>query len=324
MGDVAMTVPVLAAFSKAHPTIRITVLTKKQFAPLFRDLQMVTVILADFTATHKGVYGLYKLSKQIRNTSVDAVADLHNVLRTKILRVFLLGLNFVQMDKGRSEKKALISGNLRAPLRTTPQRYTDVFRRLGFDFDIDNPLFPAAKQLDATVTREIGELSKSIIGIAPFAAYAPKTYPLSKMENVIFELQKENKVLLFGGGPNETKLLKKIASKHLNVFCVAGIFDLNQELDIISNLKVMLSMDSSNGHMAAMLGVNVVTLWGVTHPFAGFSPFGQLDKNNLLSDQKKYPKIPTSIYGNEYPEGYELAMETIPVESIIKTVKDNL
>jgi ADP-heptose:LPS heptosyltransferase len=83
-------------------------------------------------------------------------------------------------------------------------------------------------------------------------------------------------------------------------------------------------MDSSNGHMAAMLGVNVVTLWGVTHPFAGFAPFGQLDKNNLLSDQKKYPKIPTSIYGNEYPEGYELAMETIPVESIIKTVKDNL
>ena len=136
-----MTVPVLAAFSKAHPTIRITVLTKKQFAPLFRDLQMVTVILADFTATHKGVYGLYKLSKQIRNTSVDAVADLHNVLRTKILSVFLLGLNFVQMDKGRSEKKALISGNLHVPLRTTTQRYADVFRRLGFDFDLDNPSF---------------------------------------------------------------------------------------------------------------------------------------------------------------------------------------
>ena len=99
MGDVAMTVPVLATFSKAHPTIRITVLTKKQFAPLFRDLQTVTVLLADFTATHKGVYGLYKLSKQIRNTSVDAVADLHNVLRTKILSVFLLGLNFALLQE---------------------------------------------------------------------------------------------------------------------------------------------------------------------------------------------------------------------------------
>ena len=103
-----------------------------------------------------------------------------------------------------------------------------------------------------------------------------------------------------------------------------GKFSLEQELDIISNLKVMLSMDSSNGHMAAMLGVKVVTLWGVTHPSAGFAPFHQKETNNILSDQDKYPKIPTSIYGNRYPEGYEFAMQTITVESIVKTVQDTL
>ena len=138
------------------------------------------------------------------------------------------------------------------------------------------------------------------------------------------ELQKESKVLLFGGGSDEVKKLEAIASKYANVFCVAGKFSLEQELDIISNLKVMLSMDSSNGHMAAMLGVKVVTLWGVTHPNAGFAPFNQLEANNLLSDQEKFSKIPTSIYGNSYPEGYEFAMQTITVESIVKTVQDNL
>ncbi len=86
----------------------------------------------------------------------------------------------------------------------------------------------------------------------------------------------------------------------------------------------MLSMDSSNGHMAAMFGVKVVTLWGVTHPFAGFAPFNQINGNNLLSDQTQYPKIPTSIYGNRFPEGYELAIQTIPVERIVKKVKENL
>ena len=324
MGDVAMSVPVLAAFSNTHPSIKLTVLTKKQFAPLFRDLKMVTVLLADFTTTHKGVLGLYRLSKQIRKTGIDAVADLHNVLRTRVLKLFLFWVNFAQIDKGRTEKKALVTGEIATPLRSTPQRYADVFRELGFEFDIDNTSFPVAKQLDATVIREIGAFSKPTIGIAPFAAYASKTYPLSKMEKVILELQQEFQVLLFGGGPNETKLLKKIASKHQNVFCVAGTFELDQELDIISNLTVMLSMDSSNGHMAAMFGVKVVTIWGVTHPNAGFAPFGQLDKNNLLSDQKKYPAIPTSIYGNEYPEGYELAIETISVKKVVKTVKDNL
>jgi ADP-heptose:LPS heptosyltransferase len=324
MGDVAMTVPVLSAFSNAHPKVTLTVLTKKKFAPLFRDLKMVTVISADFNTTHKGVLGLYRLSKLLRNTQVEAVADLHNVLRTKILKFFLSGIKFHQIDKGRFEKKALITGKTKTPLRTTTQRYADVFRSLGFEFEIDSPSFPAPKQLDTAITKELGAFSNSVIGVAPFAAYASKTYSISKMDQVISKLQKESKVVLFGGGANETKQLEAIASKYSNVFCVAGKFSLEQELDIISNLKVMLSMDSSNGHMAAMLGVNVVTLWGVTHPSAGFAPFHQKETNNILSDQDKYPKIPTSIYGNRCPEGYEFAMQTITVEIVVKTVQETL
>ena len=324
MGDVAMTVPVLSAFSSAYPSVKLTVLTKKQFAPLFRDLKMVTVFSADFNQHYKGFFGLYRLSKLLRNTHIEAVADLHNVLRTKILKLFLSGIKFSQIDKGRPEKKALITGKISSPLRTTPQRYADVFRNLGFNFELDAPTFPEPKPLDAAIIKVFGGVSKPIIGIAPFAAYTSKTYPLSKMDKVIFELQKETKVLLFGGGANETKQLEAIASKYANVFCVAGKFSLDQELDIISNLKVMLSMDSSNGHMAAMFGVKVVTLWGVTHPYAGFAPFCQKATNNLVSDQQMYPKIPTSIYGNNYPEGYEFAMQTISVEDIVKTIQDNL
>ncbi|MDC0118180.1 glycosyltransferase family 9 protein [bacterium] len=324
MGDVAMTVPVLSAFSNSYPDIKLTVLTKKQFAPLFRDLDSVSVLLADFKKDHKGFFGLYQLSKLVRNLHIDAVADLHNVLRTKILKFFLSGVKVAQIDKGRSEKKALVSGRISESLRSTPQRYADVFRGLGFGFEIDPPIFLAPEPLDASITKILGDFSKATVGIAPFAAYASKTYPLSQMETVITELQKESKLLLFGGGSEETKQLEVLASKHANVCCVAGKFNLTQELDIISNLKVMLSMDSSNGHMAAMFGVKVVTLWGVTHPFAGFAPFNQINGNNLLSDQTQYPKIPTSIYGNRFPEGYELAIQTIPVERIVKKVKENL
>ena len=324
MGDVAMTVPVLAAFSRVYPDIKLTVLTKKQFAPLFRDLEKVNVIAADFNTSYKGMIGLYRLSKSLRNIHVDAVADLHNVLRTKILKFFLLGIKFIQIDKGRARKKALITGKIDTPLRTTAQRYADVFRSLGFDLKLDTPSFSPPKPLDNSITNILGGFSDATLGIAPFAAYASKTYPSSKMDKVIFELEKETKVLLFGGGANETQQLETLASKYSNVFCVAGKFSLEQELDIISNLKVMLSMDSSNGHMAAMLGVKVVTLWGVTHPNAGFAPFNQLEANNLLSDQEKFSKIPTSIYGNSYPEGYEFAMQTITVESIVKTVQDTL
>ena len=90
-----------------------------------------------------------------------------------------------------------------------------------------------------------------------------------------------------------------------------------QELQLISNLDVMLSMDSGNAHLAAMLGVKVITLWGATHPFAGFSPFNQPLENALTADSNLYPKLPTSVYGNKKVAGYESAMRTIPVAEIV-------
>ena len=98
----------------------------------------------------------------------------------------------------------------------------------------------------------------------------------------------------------------------------------NEELDIISNLSLMIAMDSGNAHIAAMLGVNVLSIWGVTHPYAGFYPFGQDSNNALLADRNKYPLIPTSIYGNTFPENYELAIASISPKSIVNKVEDIL
>jgi ADP-heptose:LPS heptosyltransferase len=79
-------------------------------------------------------------------------------------------------------------------------------------------------------------------------------------------------------------------------------------------------MDSGNAHIAAMLGVKVITLWGVRHPYAGFSPFNQPMENALVSDINQFPKIPTSVYGNKKVAGYQEAMRTIPVEAIVNAI----
>lgn len=93
---------------------------------------------------------------------------------------------------------------------------------------------------------------------------------------------------------------------------------------MISNLDGMLSMDSGNAHLAAMYNVPVITLWGVTHPFAGFGAFNQPMENHLLPDMERYPAIPTSVYGNKVPEGYEDVMRTIPPERVVAKVLDVL
>lgn len=167
----------------------------------------------------------------------------------------------------------------------------------------------------------IGDAPLKWVGIAPFAAFKGKQYPSELMAEVIAHLSNDYKILLFGAGQEEINQLQSWQDQFENVINLAGVFNLKQELDIISNLDVMLSMDSGNGHLAAMLGVPVVTLWGVTHPFAGFLPFNQPIDSALLSDSTNYPKIPTSIYGNKLPEGYENVMSTITPEQVISKIK---
>ena len=107
-----------------------------------------------------------------------------------------------------------------------------------------------------------------------------------------------------------------------NVTNLAGKFSLETELNLISNLDLMLAMDSSNGHLAALYDIPVLTLWGVTHPYAGFTPFKQPNEHQLVANREKYPLIPTSIYGNKFPEGYEEAMRSISVDAVLKKITE--
>lgn len=318
MGDVAMTIPVLRAFTQQYPDIKLTVLTREFFKPFFRDLNTVSVFSIDLKGKHKGIFGLLKLSKELKALRIDVVADLHNVLRSNILKTFLLDLKTIQIDKGRAEKKALVSGQVFEQLKTTHQRYRDVFEKLGVPIIDSEPKFPERSTLNTKTLEIVGKDTKNWIGIAPFAAYKSKMYPLELMEEVIKGLSKDYKILLFGGKA-EAEYLKMLENE--NICCIAGKLSLDEELDVISNLDVMLSMDSGNAHMAAMMGINVMTLWGVTHPYAGFYPFHQDENFALLADRTKFPKIPTSIYGNKFPEGYEDCMRTIQPKAVIEKIK---
>ncbi|MBZ9627031.1 glycosyltransferase family 9 protein [Psychroflexus sp. CAK1W] len=331
MGDVALIVPVLTHLLRTYPNLKITVLTKPFFAHLFDHLEQINVVKAEVKIRHKGIPGLWILAKQLHKLKIDTIADLHNVLRSRILCGFLkiLGHEYYTIDKGRSEKKALTRSNnkILKPLKSTHQRYADVFKKLGLplekEFKIEKTQLPLSSEIESVLNLN---KSKKWIGIAPFAAHSPKQYPLKLMKKVISKLsQEENtQILLFGGGKKEVKKLKAIAENFSNCESVAGKFSFPEELQLISNLDLMLSMDSGNGHLAAMYGVNVITIWGATHPYAGFAPFGQTQEQQLLPDLEKYPLLPTSVYGNKKVIGYKKVMDDIRPEDVIRKVKSNL
>lgn len=330
LGDVAMLVPVLRVLTATYPNVKITVLTRGFFAPMFENIPNVEVYKADTSGVHSGFFGLVKLAKELRNLKIDAVADLHDVLRSNLLRAFFFwyGIPVKQNDKGRAEKKALTAENnkILKPLKSSYQRYADVFTDLGFPLDLNNHNFPEKQELSSGVVELVGKKKEKWLGIAPFAQHYSKVYPVDLMEEVINRLTKNGNVqiFLFGGGRSETEKLEALQKKFDDVISLAGKLKFKEELALISNLDVMLSMDSGNAHLAGMLEVPVISLWGVTHPYAGFAAFGQPLENCLLPDLEKYPKIPTSIYGNKVPAGYEDVMRTIPPEKVVEKVQEVL
>jgi len=320
MGDVAIMVPVLDALFRQNSNVKVTVLTQKFYTPFFSHFKNVTVYPVDTKGKHKGFLGLFKLYKDLKKLNFTNIADIHNVLRSNVLKLFFLGKNFYQIDKGREEKKQLISKENFVQLKTSHERYADVFRKMGFTIDLSHPVFPGKKEIPTTIATFLtSSNSRKLIGVAPFAAHKSKMYPLEKMKIVVEQLSKNNTVLLFGG-KNDVALLETLQT-NANIFVVAGKLNFTEELATISNLDCMLSMDSGNAHLAAMLGVKVITIWGVTHPFAGFAPFNQPKENALLADTKEYPLVPTSIYGNKYPEGYQNAASSILPLTIVEKVQ---
>lgn len=330
MGDVAMTVPVISALVYQKPEVKITVVSRPFFMPFFDGIPNVNFFAVDVKGRHKGFLGLLRLYSDLKQLNIDAVADLHNVLRSQILRnLFALsGKKVAFTNKGRAEKRALTrtENKIFNPVKTMVERHVDTFKKLGFSIDLSQPKFPNKANLSSEILKITGEKStQKWIGIAPFAQYESKVYPQDLIQEVIDDLAQNQtyKTFLFGGG-NEIELLTTLAKNKENVIIVAGKLSFKQELQLISNLEIMLSMDSGNAHIAAMLGIKVITLWGATHPFAGFAPFNQPLENCLISDREKFPLLPTSVYGNKKVQGYEDVMRTISVEKVINSIQSQL
>lgn len=328
MGDVAMIVPVLHGLVQQYPHVKVTVVSRPFFEPFFKEIPRVTFYPVDLKKQHKGVFGMFRLYRELKKTT-DLFADLHNVLRSNIVGFLfkISGISVATLDKARASKKQLTALKPKQiqPIKSMFEQHQAVFKKLGFPIDLDQIQLPSPTALSDTIKHIIGSSKPYLIGIAPFAQYETKVYPIEKKQQVIHLLEQlPIQIVLFGGGKKEADLLDKIQKNSKNCVSVAGKITLTEELQLIRNLDLMISMDSGNGHLAAMYGVPVLTLWGNTHPYAGFTPFRQPLSNSLTPDLKQFPLLPTSIYGNKQIKGYTDCIKTISTEDVVAKVKEIL
>lgn len=293
MGDVVMTVPVIRALRRKYPDVRITVLTRPFFAPFFRGIHNMRFFLLNLHVRHKGFWGPFRLAADARRSGVDAVADMQNNLSSAIIRNLLkaAGCRTAHLDDGRDSKRRLCrKGYLNFhQLKTTVQRFADVLRDLGFELDPE-PESGLTLPMPLAINYLHGPKTGPWIGIAPFAKYAAKIYPFEQMETVATELAKNaHKIFIFGGGANERRLAEQLATLDEKIVSVIGTMGLGDELNLISNLDVMVTMDSVSMQMASLVGTPVVSVWGGTHPYAGTYGFGQNPQNAVQLPLKCRP-----------------------------------
>jgi len=209
---------------------------------------------------------------------VDAVADVHDVLRSRAFRLSMTlhGIPVAFIHKGRAEKRRFIRCGSRGmePLRHTVLRYCDTFRRLGFVFDDPEP-----------VRRQEGVW----VGFAPFSAQRGKTYPeeLSR-EAVRLLAERYDRVFIHGGGGGEQRFAEEMERTYPNVTALFGKVGLDGEMDLIANLDCVVSMDSLVMHLAALVATPVVSVWGATHPGLGFLGYGCDPRGVLQADMSLF------------------------------------
>ncbi|MDR1340519.1 MAG: glycosyltransferase family 9 protein [Prevotellaceae bacterium] len=302
MGDVAMTAPVLYSFIREYPGVKLSVLSQKSFGAFFSSAKIHFIGIE--LRHYEGLRGLYALFKILKKERFDLVIDLHDVLRSNILRFFfryISGTKVFVMNKGRKDKRALTrkKNKVMKPLKTTIERYADVFKTAGFELEPD---FKTICEVSTDISDRVSailpdENNQVCIGIAPFAAHQGKIYPLEKMVEVLDYLSfKGFNIFLFGGRGNEKLQLQEWESKFPHCVSVAGRLSFKEELQLISKLTLMLSMDSANMHLASLMGTTVVSVWGATHPYTGFTGWGQSPENIVQLDKACRP---CSVYGNK-------------------------
>jgi len=323
-GDVAMTVPVVDSMARQFPELKITVLTSQRCRDFFDWMPENVSVMGINTADYKGLKGLNKLYSELKPMGFDAVADLHDVLRTKYLkwRFRLSGVKVRVIHKGRGSKQVLIGhGYTGQQLKHTVERYLDVVRQLGLNVVPDFVCAFDKKRMNySDVYAVTGEkkVSERWVGIAPFAAHEGKVFPLDRMALVAKILAERGcRVFLFGAGDKEKEVLESWESD--GVMSVAGkLGGFHNEILLMSRLDCMISMDSANMHLASMVDVPVVSVWGATHPKAGFLGWRQKQSTIVQLDLRCRP---CSIYGKKKCKyGDYRCMAYMPKEKILRHV----
>ena len=287
LGDIIHTLPLAHALKRSLPGCHLGWVVQESFTELLdRDPAIDTVYPINISSTSDPQTGRGAYLRAFKETlislkrlygavhrSYDTVLDLHASFRSGLIGLTATGGQRTGFKNARElntlfqhrvitvpdnvehalEKNLLFADNLGIlPVNDDFQIYcnqSDSNRVLSFlqDEGVDS--------------------RQQIIYANPAARWQTKFWPKEHWARLADLLQKENKVLVFGGSNHDRAFIRTITTLMKSTPVVAaGQFSLPQSVALLKRSNLYIGLDSGPMHMAALASVPVVALFGPTHP----------------------------------------------------------
>lgn len=324
IGNVAMTVPVIASLATRYPEHRFMVVAQKRLQDMFAGYANIEFVEVNFDwGKWEGMKKIYHTLKQ---KSIDGIIDLQDDFHTRMLRWMLRKRHMpVSVFEKERWKKFLACSFMKrkSPLLTEFERYSNAFAAVGLQADESFRHIPVHLDYAEECQRLFGDKHGYWIGIAPFAKYKSNVLGVRKTKEIIAHLahRKDTHIFLFGANKIECERLKQWATIYPNTTSVAGQLSLGIELELMRRLDIMLCMDSANQHLASLVGLRCVSVWCATHPILGFKAWKQEEQNII---QLPVACRPCRVHGTNHCRYGNFSCQDIDTNMIIERIENNL
>lgn len=318
IGDIVLTTPVIRAIKLQLPDVEVHYCTKKQFADILQNNPYVDKV-------HTLDDSLADLISSLKDEAFDFVVDLHNNLRTKIIKS-RLGVSSKAFNKLNWEKWLMVNAKVnKLPNVHIVDRYMEAAAPLGVKtdgFGLDY-FIPEKDEVESSWLPETHQ--KEYVAYVIGAQHNTKKLPLKRMIELC---DKINKPIILVGGPDDAATAEEIVkfferteksapyeeklfemNKKAHIFNACGKFNLNQSASLVKNATYVFSHDTGLMHIAAAFKKNIFSIWGNTIPMFGMYPYKT--KFTVLENNKVNCRPCSKIGYQKCPKGHFNCMNKI-------------
>lgn len=321
LGDVVLTLPVVAALRRAWPAARVHFWVKEEFADLVRfhpDVDHVRELERDA----RRLEDLVSMSAELE--SCDLLVDLHGNSRTRVL-AFRQRAPVLRAGSYRVRRARWVHARWSAPppVPRAIERYGEALAPLGL-VPVGDPVVHAGEAAEgwARAWWEAWPEGAGAVALAPGAAHATKQWPEAHWLALSEALAAEGVPRLVLSTAAERRALAGLAA-HVDADAGARwcVEPLARVAALLGRASAAVTHDSGLMHLAAARGLRVVALFGSTSPVLGFAPAGE--GHAVLC--RNEPCQPCTLHGREAcPLGHFRCMRELPVAEVHAALRPRL